>query len=36
VQGSALGPVCFISNSSDLQVTKAGNDMVKYANDIYT
>jgi len=35
VQGSALGPVSFISNSSDLQVTKADNAMVKYANDIY-
>ena len=35
VQGSALGPVMFIINSSDLMCAVPGNVFVKYADDVY-
>ena len=35
VQGSALGPVSFIINASDLHPTCPGNRMAKYADDCY-
>ena len=35
VQGSALGPVMFIINSSDLMSVVPGNVFVKYADDVY-
>ena len=35
VQGSALGPVSFIINASDLHPTCSGNRMAKYADDCY-
>lgn len=35
VQGSALGPVSFIINASDLHPICAGNRMAKYADDCY-
>ena len=35
VQGSALGPVAFIANSSDLHCIQNGNELVKYADDVY-
>ena len=35
VQGSALGPVTFIINASDLKVECQGNKLHKYADDTY-
>ena len=35
VQGSALGPVAFIINASDLHPVHPGNSMTKYADDSY-
>ena len=35
VQGSALGPVAFIINASDLHTVSDSNKLFKYADDIY-
>jgi hypothetical protein len=35
VQGSALGPVAYIINASDLKVRTQGNKLHKYADDTY-
>jgi hypothetical protein len=35
VQGSAIGPVAYILNASDLHPLYAGNEMAKYADDSY-
>ena len=35
VQGSAIGPVAFILNASDLRASKQGNKLHKYADDTY-
>jgi len=35
IQGSGLGPVCYIFNSSDLKPVHHTNLLVKYADDAY-
>jgi hypothetical protein len=35
VQGSAIGPVAFILNATDLRASKPGNKLHKYADDTY-
>ena len=35
IQGSGLGPVCYIFNSSDLHTLHPTNLLVKYADDTY-
>ena len=35
VQGSAVGPAAYVVNASDLSAATSGNDLVKFANDIY-
>jgi gmma-aminobutyric acid receptor subunit gamma/cGMP-dependent protein kinase 2 len=35
IQGSAIGPASFVIAASDLQPITDGNEMVKYADDIY-
>jgi len=35
IQGSGLGPVCYIFNSSDLKPVHHINLLVKYADDAY-
>jgi len=35
IQGSGLGPVCFIFSASDLHPTNPPNILFKYADDTY-
>jgi hypothetical protein len=35
VQGSAIGPICYILNSCDLKPLNSNNDFNKYADDVY-
>jgi Reverse transcriptase (RNA-dependent DNA polymerase) len=35
VQGSAVGPVAFLVNASDLRPINKGNELLKYADDSY-
>lgn len=35
VQGSAIGPACYVINASDLKAVNAGNVLCKYADDTY-
>jgi len=35
VQGSAIGPVSYVVNASDLRAATPGNDLRKYADDTY-
>ena len=35
IQGSALGPASYTVNAADLQTITPGNDILKYADDIY-
>jgi len=35
IQGSCLGPVCYIFNASDLYPINPSNKLYKYADDTY-
>ena len=35
VQGSAIGPVSYVVNASDLRAVTPGNELCKYADDPY-
>jgi len=35
IQGSGLGPVCYIFNASDLYPINRSNKLYKYADDTY-
>jgi len=35
IQGSAIGPVSYVVNGSDLHTVSDGNDLLKYADDAY-
>jgi len=35
VQGSAIGPVSYVVNASDLRAATPGNELRKYADDTY-
>ena len=35
VQGSAIGPVSYVVNASDLKAVTSGNELCKYADDTY-
>ena len=35
LQGSAIGPACYVVNASDLHAVTDGNKLCKYADDTY-
>jgi hypothetical protein len=35
IQGSAIGPALYVVTTSDLRTVTPGNEMLKYADDIY-